>query len=487
LIFTKIEATDLNEKSHSETYVAHTFPKPRMSNADSRMSIKIPKEITGLLRVEARLWKTTLLHRTSFVPLIPLAVALGYLIGPWDIIPASVPYFGHLDEVTITILGVLTARVLIPAKALTTTAGRIQLDAAPSNASARFLTFWLILQRRLMRSGVHTTAFLRRTGQRMQRALRTRQPADIAFSALGYRSWWRIRSILARRSSENAPLVVLGGSPRSGTTLLRTLLGRHSQIVSGPETTVFLKRISAPSDLAERLGWDAADIEVWQRQSRSQAEFIERFGMAMRARSGKPVWLEKTPRNVGRFGFIRRHFPQAKLVHIVRDGRDVVCSLRRTPFARLDHAHPDSVEAALRCGVQWQSAVEAGLRMSGDENYHALRYEDLVSAPEQTLRKLLLFLGLPWEDTILEPTRPDSDDADAIAANGRVFNSSHGRWQRDLSAAEKPALGAVIGPTLVKLGYATDLNWARNERAVTPRPPASQSGEPIARPSGRAA
>ncbi|HET6607339.1 MAG TPA: sulfotransferase [Rhodopila sp.] len=450
--------------------------------------MKIPKEISNLLKVEARLWKTAILNRTSFAPLIPLAVAFGYLIGPLDIIPASVPYFGHADEVSITILGVLTARLLIPAEALAATAGGVPFSAAPSNASAGFLTFWLILHRRLMRSGVHTTAFLRRTGQRMHKALQTRKPAEIAFNALGYRSWWRLRSILARRSSDNAPLVVLGGSPRSGTTLLRTLLGRHSQIVAGPETTVFLKRISAPSDLAERLGWDATDIESWQRQSRSQAEFIERFGMAMRARSRKPVWLEKTPRNVGRFGFIRRHFPHAKLVHIVRDGRDVVCSLRRTPFARLDHAHPDSVEAAVRCGIQWRSAVEAGLQISGDKNYYGLRYEDLVASPEPTLRKLLAFLELPWEDAILEPTQPDTDDADALAANGSVFDSSHGRWQRELSAAEKPALGALIGPTLVKLGYATDLDWVTLKApAFTPRPPAARSGGPIARPSGRAA
>jgi hypothetical protein len=421
--------------------------------------MKIPKEITRLLLVEARLWKATLWFRTSLRPFIPLAVLLGYLVGPWDTIPAHVPYFGHLGEFTIAIVGALSTRMLIPEDPPVTIGDQSPSYPAPSNALAWLLTLWLTLHRRLMRSGVHTAAFYERTKLRFRRAAQTRRPAEIAFNALGYRSWWSLRSFMARRSSEKAAMVVLGGSPRSGTTLLRTLLGRHSQIVSGPETTVFLKRISSPSDLAERLGWNAMDVEAWQRESHSQAEFIESFGAAMRARSQKPVWLEKTPRNVGRFGFIKRHFRHAKLVHIVRDGRDVVCSLRRTPFARLDHARPDSVRAAVRCAIQWRSAVEAGIQMRGYENYYELKYEDLVSAPEQTLRPLLAFLGLPWEDEILEATSTNSNDADEINANSSVFDSSYGRWQRELSAAERPALGALIGPTLVKFGYAAGLDW----------------------------
>ncbi|HVY15378.1 MAG TPA: sulfotransferase [Rhodopila sp.] len=420
----------------------------------------IIKKISRIFWFEMRLWKATLLLRTSRWPLIPLVGSVGYLMGPWNVVRTSLPYFGHMEALPVLAVGVLTARVLMPADALAANAGQLADDTTPSGALAWLLSLWLILHRRMMRIGVHTAAFCARTRQRVSRAIRDRNGGAFAFNAMGYRSWWRLRSIAARRPSGDAPLVVLGGSPRSGTTLLRTILGRHSLIVSGPEITVFLRRISSPADLAERLGWDAEEIEAWQRESRSQAEFIERFGQVMRERAGKPVWLEKTPRNVGRFRYIRRNFPHAKLVHIVRDGRDVVCSLRRTPFARLDHAPPDSVKAALRCALQWRTAVEAGIRLRGDRNYYELRYEDLVAAPEQTLRALLAFLELPWEDEILEPVAVESRDADEIAANSRVFDSSHGRWRRDLSANELPALGALIGPTLIKLGYATGGDWA---------------------------
>jgi protein-tyrosine sulfotransferase len=167
--------------------------------------------------------------------------------------------------------------------------------------------------------------------------------------------WWSLRSPFARPQSDVRSVIVIGGAARSGTTLLRTILGRHPLIASGSETTVFLYRVSSPDWIADRFGWETALIERWQRDSRSQMEFIERFYHAILEQSGKAIWVEKTPRNVWRFPFIRRRFPLAKLVHIIRDGRDVVCSQRHHPYAKLDHALWHSTAAARRCAVQWRA------------------------------------------------------------------------------------------------------------------------------------
>jgi hypothetical protein len=391
------------------------------------------------------------------------------MLGPWDIIPAHVRYVGHLDEVSIVVAGLLTARVCLAPDLVMAAFG----GATDATASG-FLIACLRTRRRAIRLVDHTRFCLRRVGARLARALRQRRAGTILFEALGYRIWWRLRSVGRRAVSESDALVVVGGSPRSGTTLLRTMLGRHSMIVSSPETTVFLPRVTSPDDLAERLGWDAREIATWQRESRSQTEFIIRFQTAMLERSGKAVWLEKTPRNVSRFRFVRRHFPRAKLIHIVRDGRDVVCSLRRTPFARLDHAAPDSVAAAIRCAVQWRGFVEAGLRMRGDPGYHELRYEDLVTYPERTLRALLAFLGLPWEETVLSGRSDIGATPDAVAAGGAIFDSSFGRWRHDLSTEDRRALGVLIGATLVELGYERGLDWCgtssdrQNDRFAAP-------------------
>jgi hypothetical protein len=274
------------------------------------------------------------------------------------------------------------------------------------------------------------------------------------FRLLGYRLWWCLRSVKAAPYSDLKSLVVIGGSPRSGTTLLRSILGRHPAIFAGPETTLFLHRISSPKDLGERLDWDPAEIEDWQCDSRSQAEFIERCAAAVLARSGRGIWVEKTPHNVGRFGFVRRRFPHAKLVHIVRDGRDVVCSLRRQPFSKVKRAAWDSADAARQCAIQWRNAMRAGLRFRADPAYYELRYEDLVRDPKPTLVALLAFLGLPWTDSLLDTAlQPLSPDRFEPRASIALFQSAIGRWRTDLTAEDLAALYPLIGTLLSQLGY----------------------------------
>ncbi|HEY5301034.1 MAG TPA: sulfotransferase, partial [Acetobacteraceae bacterium] len=255
--------------------------------------------------------------RSYFLAKLALVVGFSYLFVPLDIIPDRIPYFGHVDEATSVISGFLIARLLAQPQD-----HDHDLDAVPAPSLVR-----------------HPTPV---GGHRQTPRL---------FLLLGYRGWWFVNAPLARRRSTLRGLVVMGGAARSGTTLLRGTMGRHPLIASLPETTVFLHRITSARHLGQRLGWNPVLIEQWQARSRSQVEFIERVHRAVVAEFGRPVWLEKTPANVLRFGFVRRSFPQAKLVHVIRDGRDVVSSLRWKPWAKIPRDIPRaSPEAARRCG-----------------------------------------------------------------------------------------------------------------------------------------
>src|SRR4051794_8815311 len=176
---------------------------------------------------------------------------------------------------------------------------------------------------------------------------------------LGYRRRWQLLSLfLPRAVSQSAPILI-GGCHRSGTTLLRVLLGRHPEIASGPESTVFLKRISSATEIGGLFGMDPVRIEQWQRESRTQVEFIERFQAAVLAAAGKSIWAEKTPGNVVRFDFVRRHFPNARFVHIIRDGRDVVCSFREQRWPK-PCGRRSSLEELRRSAEYWAHHVAAG-------------------------------------------------------------------------------------------------------------------------------
>jgi protein-tyrosine sulfotransferase len=416
------------------------------------------------LRFECALFHAARRSRSCLPSWIAILLGLGYLLVPIDLIPDRIPFFGHLDEIGFVLAGALIGRLLLPAELRIETAARYSLPqpTKPIVALARLrsdlLAQHLMLRRRLVRLAAHTRAAARTLRSRCIAAATERSWRERLFTLLGYRLWWYLQTPFSRPRSERDSLIVIGGAGRSGTTLLRAILGRHPAIASLPETTVFLRRISAPEAIAARLGWDAAEIAGWQRQSHSQMEFIERFHDAVFARSGRRVWAEKTPKNVLYFRFVRRRFPQARLVHVVRDGRDVVCSLRRKSFAKLDHLPPDSIAAARRCAVQWRESVRAGLRLRGNPRYHEVRYEDLVRYPQPTLRALLAFLGLPWDDRLLSPT-PGFEDPFETAAGSPIFATSAKRWRHDLTAADQDALRLLIGPLLVELGYENSLDW----------------------------
>ncbi len=285
---------------------------------------------------------------------------------------------------------------------------------------------------------------------------------SLIFDLLGYRNRWRLLERLGPAYvSQTAPIVV-GGCGSSGTTLLRRMLNRHPAISCGPESTVFLERITGPAELGPRMGFVPAEIEDWQRASRSQAEFIDRFQAACLARTAKSVWADKTPENIRRVDFVWRHFPRARFVHMIRDGRDVACSLRRQPWMKLQDRSADDI--AGRCATYWVERVAAGRRLAGDSRYVELRYENLVRKPEETLRALLAALGLDWSERMLVPDAGERGDP----AAGPAFTSSVGRWRKELSEPEIAALKSIAGPLLIELGYERDADWMRASERVIP-------------------
>jgi protein-tyrosine sulfotransferase len=405
------------------------------------------------------LWIALISPSAGWLSKLAVLVGVGYLFIPLDLIPDRTPYIGHLDETTFVLGGFIAGRLLAPATFVVTPTAEGVAAADPAGPDLVFdrvlaasFSWWVGLRRRPRR-------LVRRFARgRSYSAAQRYSNGPLLFRMLGYRRYWQIHSPFVHTASRSAELIIIGGAARSGTTLLRTILGRHPLIASGPETTVFLSRVSSPEDIGARLGWDAHQIERWLHQSRSQAEFIKRVQREMRERSGRPLWAEKTPANVRRLRFIRKNFPDAKLVHIVRDGRDVVCSLRQKPFAKLDNVPRDSVAAAARCGAMWRRDVLAGLRQDHDPLYYQLHYERLVQAPEEQLRALISFLGVRWDDSLLRPTGEGKEEDEILAASD-IRTASIGRWRAELSEPQIRSLRQLIGPLLIDLGYEQNLKW----------------------------
>jgi hypothetical protein len=262
--------------------------------------------------------------------------------------------------------------------------------------------------------------------------------------------------------------VVLGGCGRSGTTLLRMMLDSHARICCGPESSVFRRRAIDPEALAARFGLAPADVRRIHAAAPSRPAFIEDFAGLCMAAAGKQRWAEKTPRNIGRIGEIFRCFPEARFVHVLRDGRDVACSLRTHPRHKVVNGELVPLgtwKAIAGCARRWVRDIEGSRRWWDDPRFLTVRYEDLVLEPRPALARLLAHVGEPWDEAMLQHARAESPfrDATRFAQNpealGAVSTASLGRWQRDLDPRDRDTFKRIAGPLLVELGYARDDAW----------------------------
>ena len=250
--------------------------------------------------------------------------------------------------------------------------------------------------------------------------------------------------------------IVIGGTPRSGTTLIRRTLDRHPAICCGPESSIFLPGAIRVGPVAAGFELPEAELRQMLAGSASQGAFIDAFATRYREARGRVRWAEKTPLNVRYLDWILDRFPEARIIHVVRDGRDVVCSMRQHPDRRWEDGAWVKVHRPLsleQYAQRWVSDTEAGIHHRGDVRYLEVRYEDLVQDPGAVLLGLLTDLGEPFDPQLLaEPDAAPGPDGRHHAGTA-ISTRSMGRWRADLTAQEQAVVQRIAGPTLSRLGY----------------------------------
>ncbi len=253
------------------------------------------------------------------------------------------------------------------------------------------------------------------------------------------------------------PHIVMGGAPRSGTTVLRRLFDRHPTVCAGPETKLFVPAAYNLEFLAAAYDIPFDELTAMRSASPSQGAFIDAFARRVLADAGKERWAEKTPQNIRYLDWIVERFPRASLVHIIRDGRDVVCSMRQHPDWRWTDGAWQKVlvERPLEWYAQrWLADTAAGLARRDDPRYVELRYEDLVADPMTVLTRVCDGLGVDAEPAWLASTVPPADgQTKRPDYEGAVNAASVGRWRDDLGADERQLVERLCGPRLRELGY----------------------------------
>ena len=214
--------------------------------------------------------------------------------------------------------------------------------------------------------------------------------------------------------SEISTRVFIVGCPRSGTTLLQSLLAANSHIVSFPETHFYEKLfgghlrslLGIPSRLV-KTHWKNVLEEIGHPEMGSflpkHSFFIRQYSRAflqildiLTRNQGKQVWLEKTPGHLHVIDEIERYVPHPRFIHILRNGGDNIASLfdagKRYPkfwsgeFGTLD-----------QCLQSWVADIRISLKYAECENHRMIKYERLADHPKMVLEMLCAFIGVPFE------------------------------------------------------------------------------------------
>ncbi len=279
--------------------------------------------------------------------------------------------------------------------------------------------------------------------------------------------------------AEVGPVFIVG-APRSGTTLLRAMLAANPGISIPPEShfvSYLYKRYAGKlnrwtpahsrelardiiSDAHFRqwgLDPDRTMESVLAKNPRTFADTVAEFFSTYAAEEGKERWGDKTPHYVFFHRELLHLFPDLRFIHLVRDGRDVACShlaLAREQGGRL------GAKSAAGAAAWWKASVRAGREAAKTlaSRYLEVKYEDLVDAPEATLREICAFARLEYDGRMLryqEHVRLPRESPYGRPFE-RVQRPLQGRardWRSELTDSDVADFEAVAGSELAAYGY----------------------------------
>jgi hypothetical protein len=235
-----------------------------------------------------------------------------------------------------------------------------------------------------------------------------------------------------------AQLIVVLGAARSGTTWLHRMITAHPDVAGTATGETWLFPDIAPI-------WTALSGRVERTRVVSALRaFCDRLLAAMRDRAapGAAYVCEKTPASLWRLPMLAELYPDAKYVHIVRDGRDAALSMTRTGEGR------DDLAAAAEAWVAAVTEVRRGARLLPD--FREVRYEDLLADPVAVVDDLWSAFGLEVSDDARRAAHERADERiTPLPAEGPVGTE---KW-RSLPPTDQEVLNRVAGPLVRDLGY----------------------------------
>lgn len=272
----------------------------------------------------------------------------------------------------------------------------------------------------------------------------------------------------------SAPFFIVG-VPRSGTTLLTVMLNNHAEVFldkkaiairtlrfrqrvewaikNSPEKQAYaIWREEAAKDerLFGFLNWDLLNPS----SSLTLGAFVTRSFADRAEANGKRYFGDKSPDAIERLPELLSLFPAAKLIVVVRDARPNVASLVKRQYLDL--------RVAAQRWKDWNAAATAAADWLGPERILSIRYEDLLREPEATLSGVCRFLGITFDQTMLNLAGASATQSENAYVKKTLDVSAIDKWKTSLAQADLVRIEKICGDWLVRLGYTPVTDHAGN-------------------------
>lgn len=279
--------------------------------------------------------------------------------------------------------------------------------------------------------------------------------------------------------------VFIGGCERSGTTMLGSLLGAHSKCLCVPESQFKVDLLrNKEVDISANILLDLHQIteellkniryRLWNIRASIKIEHISSYQdflleiiklyATVVGKSEYKYWVDHTPANIQYTDTLLEMFPNSKFIHIVRDGRAVAASILPLDWG------PNVITKA---ADMWKAKLSYGLAAElryGEDKFMRIRYEDLVLCPEKSLSKICEFIGIQFEELMIE--RKGFEPPKYTKKQHHLVGKKPDRtridsWKKKLSRREIEIFEYLTGDLLQILGY--DMEFGLDARKVMKR------------------
>lgn len=273
-------------------------------------------------------------------------------------------------------------------------------------------------------------------------------------------------------------MIFIIGVGRSGTSLLQSMLNAHPDIVSSPESH-FLRKYVFPNmkrnglvaaksfflkldkdESFKRVSVDAG--EIWRDKENAKVNlltFYNRMFKLYAKSKGKYIFVDKDPRNIDYIPQLDYLFPNSKIVHVYRDPRDIVYSKSKAAWS--------SNRAYWLHALIGQYQISKGRfnlnkYFSKKERYIEIRYEDLLQAPKDTLKKLTDFIGVDYCNSMLSFSKSSKELVDKSEMQWKkdtfepLMKTNSNKWRTGLTIFQAGLVEQVSSEYFYNLNYSKE-------------------------------